>query len=247
MKAVLRAVHDMLRYLVFMLLMLLPACNPWEATPTSVSPTSGPVETSSNPEVNTDARWLEATTEGVTIGIMTPDGWFAEAMDGLMIAEHISPVEGSTPTAGILVYIFAPPLSEFTLASQAEENFALHVLQQVIEMPTHVGSNVNVSEPIGFQWAGRDAAYYLLTGSDGTRTIVLGIEVPDLSRLVVANVSVPAGREDALRETLPRVLDGLTINDVRFEGVGLNLLPDPLPFPEHISSANPSPAPVSSR
>jgi hypothetical protein len=232
----------MLRYLLFGLLLLLPACKRWEASPTAEAPGTENLDLSTL-SLNTEPRWLEATTDGVTMGIMSPEGWFGETRGGLLIAEHVSPVEGSKPTAGILVYIFAPPLNEFSLSGQATDSFALHVLEQVIQMPTHVGFDVSVSQPVSFRWDNHDAAYYLLTGADGTRTLVLALTVPDNSnRLVVANISVPAGREAALRETLPRVLHGLEINEITLDGTGLNVLPDPLPFPEGVAN----PAPVSS-
>lgn len=229
----------MLRYFLFVLLMLLPACAHWEATPTPITSDTENVDISSVIPVNTEPRWLETTIDGVKMGIMTPSGWFAEAMDGLMIAEHISPVEGGPPAAGILVYIFAPPLDEFTLPGEGADNFALLVLRQVIQMPTHVGTDVSVSEPVAFRWGDHDAAYYLLTGADGTRTMVIGLAVPELERLVVANVSVPGQRESALREALPRVLNRLEVNGVVFDGSGLNVLPDPLPFPEYIDTTLP--------
>jgi hypothetical protein len=222
----------MVRYLLLGLLVLLTACNRWESAPVPNAPVRENVDVSSVVALNTESRWLETTTDSLTMGIMTPEGWFAEAMDGLMLAEHISPVEGSAPTAGILVYIFAPPLNEFTLSDQAGANFALEVLRQVTQMPSHVGRDVSVSDPVDFRWDGHEAAYYLLTGADGTRTLVIGVAVPDLQRLVVANVSVPLGREAALRAAPPAVLDGLTINAITFDGSALQSLPDPLPFPD---------------
>jgi hypothetical protein len=142
-------------------------------------------------------------------------------------------MDDGSPNAGMLVYIFVPPPSEFAVLT-GSGNFAYAVLNHVVRMPQRVGRDVSVTEPISFRWGDYDAAYYLLSGLDA-RTMVLAVAVPnaDKSRpsLVVCNISVPNDREGVLRTALPFILDGLTIDGTTLEGDALQTLPDPLPFP----------------
>jgi hypothetical protein len=108
-----------------------------------------------------------------------------------------------------------------------------------------VGWNVVVSEPVGFSWDGRDAAYYLLTNQDEVKTIVIAVEVNrDEDQLVVCNVSMPASEEARVRDMLPEVLNGLRINGVEMDGMALENLPNPLGFLDYDSSPDTTPTVV---
>lgn len=176
---------------------------------------------------------LEYTMEGVNLRLDAPAGWQADVMDGLLLVEHTASMDDGSPNAGMLVYIFVPPVSEFAVLT-GSGNFAYAVLNHVVRMPQRVGRDVSVSDPVGFRWGNYDAAYYLLSGLD-VRTMVLAVAVPNNNglrpSLVVCNISVPNDHEGMLRTVLPFVLDGLTIDGTTLEGDALQSLPDPLPFP----------------
>jgi hypothetical protein len=195
--------------------------SPFEAERAAPSATSTPVTT------------LDYTMEGINIRLEVPHGWQADIMDGLLLVEHTASIDDGLPNAGMVVYIFAPPLSEFAVLT-GSGNFAYAVLNHVVRMPQRVGRDVSVSDPVSFRWGEYDAAYYLLSGLD-VRTMVLAVAVPSRNTarrsLVVCNISVPNDREGVLRMALPFILDGLTIDGIVLEGDLLQALPDPLPFP----------------
>jgi hypothetical protein len=87
-------------------------------------------------------------------------------------------------------------------------------------------------------WGEKHAAYYLLTGGDGTHTIVLAVETGASSApLLVINASAPTDQGERLRRILPDVLADLAIENGGGEPLlalpadALHTLPNPLPFP----------------
>jgi hypothetical protein len=232
--------------LLSLIFLVFLGCQPISITPTvadssalqSITSTDTLSESASDSGVEPEAAAeaadaLEYTMEGVNLRLSAPNGWQADVMDGLLLVEHTVSMDDGSPNAGMLVYIFVPPPSEFAVLT-GSGNFAYAVLNHVVRMPQRVGRDVSVTEPISFRWGDYDAAYYLLSGLDA-RTMVLAVAVPnaDKSRpsLVVCNISVPNDREGVLRTALPFILDGLTIDGTTLEGDALQTLPDPLPFP----------------
>jgi hypothetical protein len=175
--------------------------------------------------------WLETEMNGVTLGIWTPEGWETDLAQGLILAERTTASNGD-PAEGMLIYIFVPPLDEFGIPDGAS-NFAWAVLAKVVQMPSHTGRDVSVSEPAGFQWGQSDAAYYLITTGDGVRALVLAVAIPGERKVVVCNISVAASQADRIRAALPELLGGLTVNGREMNGNALDALPDPLPFPRY--------------
>ncbi len=232
--------------LLSLLCLLFLGCQPISITPTvtdsdtlqSITSTEAVSETAADggaaPESIIDtADALEYTMEGVNLRLKTPHGWQADVIDGLLLVEHTISMDDGLPDAGMVVYIFVPPPSEFAVLT-GSGNFAYAVLNHVVRMPQRVGRDVSVSEPVGFRWGSYDAAYYLLSGLDA-RTMVLAVAVPSADKprpsLVVCNISVPNDREGVLRTMLPLILDELTIDGIALDGSALQMLPDPLPFP----------------
>ncbi|NDJ60525.1 MAG: hypothetical protein GYB67_05330 [Chloroflexi bacterium] len=204
------------------------------ASPLEVEPAA--MDSSSDESVNTafndaDAERLATVMHGVRLSLAIPRGWQAAVNDGLILAEHTVSVETPTPVVGMLVYVFVPPLNELDLSRVADgQNRAWAVLNQVVSNPNQVGRDVAISAPISFEWAGHDAAYYLLTGQDQTKTFVLALALPDSEQVVVCNISVPAN-DHSLYTRLPHVLDGLMIDGTRFDGALLREMVAPLAFP----------------
>lgn len=233
--------------LVIVLGLVLAACQFATITP---SPTERPpvtIDRAETPEITrpiatSEPRWVETQVDGVMLGLMMPAGWAADTTDGLIMAEHMNALYTGTSMAGMLVYVFVPSLDRFTLPTDENANVALAVLQQVVRMPHEIGHDVAASEPAPFIWSDHDAAYYLLNSGDGIKTIVLAIALPDVDKLVVCNISVPADQVDRIRQALPEVLDGLTINGHRLSGEALDALPEPLHFPAYRGHVRDAPA-----
>lgn len=232
--------------LLSLIFLVILGCQPISITPTvtdrgslqSITSSEVVSESDSGSDVEPDAVTdetdaLEYTMEGVNLRLNAPTGWQADVMDGLLLIEHTTSMDDGSPNAGMLVYIFVPPLSEFAVLT-GSGNFAYAVLNHVVRMPQRVGHDVSVTDPVSFRWGNHDAAYYLLSGLD-VRTMVLAVAVPNNNglrpSLVVCNISVPNDREGMLRTVLPYILDGLTIDETTLEGDALQALPDPLPFP----------------
>jgi hypothetical protein len=232
--------------LLSLICLLFLGCQPISITPTVMDSGSmqsiTSTDTVSEPESHSSAEpeaavettdALEYTMEGVNLRLSAPNGWQADVMDGLLLAERTVSMDDGSPNPGMLVYIFVPPLSEFAVLT-GSGNFAYAVLNHVVRMPQRVGRDVSVTEPVSFRWGDYDAAYYLLSGFDA-RTMVLAVAVPNADKprptLVVCNISVPNDREGVLRTALPFILDGLTIDGTTLDGDALQTLPDPLPFP----------------
>jgi hypothetical protein len=235
---------------LLLLVLCLCACQPAALdTPAPTLETITPLATASpTPEQVSDAlpprvqARLEYTMEGVDLSIVTPRGWEGDIMDGLLMAEHTNSMFEGDPEVGMVVYIFVPPQNEFAVLTGGGGNFAYSVLNHVVQMPNRIGRDTAVSAPVSFRWDDHDAAYYLLTSAEA-HTMVLAVAVPDRQaaeagarpQLVVCNISVPHGRAETLRDRLPRVLNGLTIEGAVMESAALEALPDPLVFPRFSS------------
>lgn len=195
--------------------------------------------------------WLETEMNGVRVGMRMPQGWnaaqnaeYGGAPKGLMFAEY-RPAPGSTELeVGVLVYLFVPSLENFDVPEDTGENAALAVLDQVVKMPSQIGHDAIASDPVPFEWNGRDAAYYLLTSPNSVKTIVLAVETESERRLVVCNINMPDSEAERVRDMLPAVLDGLTIDGEPMDGAGLEVLPDPLEFPASSDSPEATPTVV---
>ncbi len=199
-----------------------------EATQTAVISVTATAE-SLNPER------LETTMNNVSLALNIPNGWWGNVTDGILMVERMHSVEAANPMSGMLVYIFSPSIDNFNMiltTSQSDYNLAYEVLNQVVSMPTEIGLNVLSYGPVAFDWDHQEAAYYLLTDPDGTRTMVIGVEVPNQNSLVVINVSAPFEQKDRLRETLPSLLASLSINGMSLSDAAINDFPTPLDFPE---------------
>ncbi|MFQ3567755.1 MAG: hypothetical protein SNJ59_12230 [Aggregatilineales bacterium] len=221
----------MLKWIVISVAILISACQPIHQT-TPTAPADSTAEAAVGTTTGeTNNLWTETEMDGVRLGMPMPHGWTAETRDGLILVEHMSSIATEEPASGILVYIFVPQLDHFNLPDPEVDNAALAVLRQVVNMPHEIGHNAVASEPVPFVWSDHQAAYYLLSNHDGIKTIVIAVELPEVRKLVVCNISLPSNQIDRVRALLPTVLDGLTLNGLRLSGDDLNVLPDPLIFP----------------
>jgi hypothetical protein len=189
-----------------------------------------PDENAVHPASTPDTTWIETVTNGVRLGMWMPDDWIADTHGGLMLAEPTPSSEDEGVDVTVVVNLFVPRLDYFIIPEDSEENVALAVLEQVVDMPSAIGDNVITTEPSSFDWNGHDAAYYLLTAHDGANTIVIAVEVT-ADKLVMCNVSMPEAEAHRVRQMLPQLLQGFTVNEEEMNGEALNVLPDPLTFP----------------
>ncbi|MFN8527441.1 MAG: hypothetical protein U0670_02380 [Anaerolineae bacterium] len=236
-----------------LVLTLVSACEMLDSTPDPSGDASGTATALPYGTVPTHTReWLQLSINEIEVGIWLPAGWIADYQDGLIMAEHVASFSTSSQgLAGMLVYVFSPSLDRFDTATaepltpsvgeSSDHNMAWSILTQAVHKPDMIGSAA-VSEPVGFKWDGHDAAYYLLTDPDGIHMLVLAVALPN-SKMLVINVSVPPDFDDSedgnLRDLVPAMLDGMTVNEAVMHGEGLEALPDPLVFP-------PLPVPASS-
>ncbi len=216
---------------------LFAACQPTVPTETSTETPATPQSDSGQ-----DSQWLETEMNGVSLGMWKPGGWETDLTNGLVLAEHTNSTN-SMIDAGMLVYVFVPPIDEFEIGAD-DTNIAWTVLNQVVKMPSHTGRDTAMSTPAGFDWDQYGAAYYLMSSGDGIKALVLALALSkEPPRVVVCNVSVPASQAGRIRAMVPDLLDGLTINGRVFDGNTLAALPDPLPFPAYsiasVSTDNP--------
>jgi hypothetical protein len=191
-----------------------------------------PDENAVHPASTPDSTWIETETNGVRIGMWMPDDWISDTRGGLMLAEPTLSTDREGLEVAVVVNLFVPPLDYFDIdtAEGRDENLALVILNQVVNMPSAIGDNVVTTTPAPFAWNGHDAAYYLLTVHDGTKTIVIAVEI-SADKLVMCNVSMPDDEARRVRELLPELLEGFTVNEEEMSGEALNALPDPLVFP----------------
>jgi hypothetical protein len=206
------------RFVLLVLLICLCACQ--------TAPNNDPVSISPSIESAPTVQYVETRIAGVQIGVTLPAQWQVDEFNGLVAAE--SPASPD----GISMYVFVPELPDLAQGAIRDPNVALATLRHVTSLPTYVGANVTMTEPEAFMWDGYEAAYYLLRSSDGLLSMIIAIELRGTPRVVVINISLPAERADGLRERLPALLDGLTLNSARLTGSALETLPDPLPQPD---------------
>jgi hypothetical protein len=184
--------------------------------------------------------WEEVEVNDVRLGIEIPAGWEAEQTEeGLLLAEHFSTMEYGTAIQGLQIHLFVHALDGYNLPVSADANIAWAVLEQIIKKKDIIGEAL-VSEPMGFEWDGHDAAYYLLNDGDGNLSVLMAVAIPAPKRLVVCNFSSPVEQAYEIREMLPEILSSLMINGVAMDIAALHNLPDPLRFPESRPHTTPS-------
>ncbi|MCC6802967.1 MAG: hypothetical protein IT319_08785 [Anaerolineae bacterium] len=220
--------------------LFLTACQPFAGAETTVATieTTEVADTPAIPvtqEFPTAAQapdWVETEMNGVQLGMWKPAGWEIDQSQGLVLAER-NPSPQGLVAGGMLIYCFVPLVDEWGITSEDNANFALAVLTKVVQMPSHTGNDVTVSDPVGFMWGEHQAAYYLLATGTGMRAVVLAIALPDNSRVVACNVSITMSQAQRIRIMLPQLLDGLMVDNDVMDGSALDTLPDPLPFPHY--------------
>jgi len=222
------------KYILVLLLISLAACQAAQSSPPEVTPT----EDISTPPSTLEASWSEFSINQTRLGLDTPVGWQVRsvASHGVMIVERLGSMGSGNMLEGIQVHLFFPTLADFTVPNPAHANVALTILNQAIARPGYM-EDAEYNEPTGFDWGGYAAGYYLVSGANDSRTIVVGVMTPpDSSHLLVCNISAPMNEVERIRPVTLLLLAHLTINDVTLGDALLNTLPDPLVFPAENAS-----------
>lgn len=182
-------------------------------------------------EEQTPSDRVEFSVNGATVSFAYPEDWeFYSTEFGVVVAESLGRVAEDGRLGGLLMHVWAPPLNDFSI-SASDTNRARAILEQITGNPSYVGG-ANVTIPRPFDWGGIEAAYYLLDNVEGNVTVVLGVILPGETQLIAASISAPKDQAHRVRAQIPRLLDGLMVNDVLLSGETLDeTLPYPLSFP----------------
>jgi hypothetical protein len=223
-------------YLLLIIVVLgTAACQ--ELSTGAVTPTAAPTATPEStpdetPIPETTADWEQIEVNGVQLGIEIPYGWEVHQTDvGLLIAEHFATMESGTANEGMEIYLFVHSLDYLEIPTSDNDNVAWAALEQISKKRDYIGDAL-VSAPMGFQWDGHDAAYYLLNDNDVNFAILVAVALKTPRRLVVCRFSSPAAQASGIRLMLPEILSTLTINGLMMDISALRDLPDPLQFPK---------------
>lgn len=215
-------------WIVLSLVLILVGCS--SASESVIAP-SDPTAHAAAVTEGDDEPPININVNGIDLNLYKPDGWESYTTDyGIVLAENIASVAEAGQLDGLLMHVQVPPLEDLTMDAIDPSNLAWEILSEIIENPSYIGSAA-VSAPFAFQWASFDAAYYLLDNGDGNVSLVLGIADPDTGRLITCHISAPASQADRIRESLPILLNNLTLNGIPLSGADLNALPNPFEFP----------------
>jgi hypothetical protein len=209
----------MLKYLwIAGLALMLVSCSPIVA---EIPNTTNPIQnvdnrgtTLVNSRPSSAPEWVEASLQGIDVGVWLPAGWQYDDTGGLTLVEHMSSIHTGEPTHSIMVYFFVPALENLVDASEDHDNLAYAALHQVSLSPSLTGA-AEVTPPVRLLWGEIDAAYYAYSAPQEVCGWVLAFAVPDETRILVANITAPRREVARLAEILPPMLSDLRINRQR--------------------------------
>jgi len=211
---------DVMRQFALLILLILGACVP--ATPEPTQPLPEPTDT---------VAPVEFTFDDVTIELQQLPGWdvYVKTANRLIMAEGDDPFRTSGGLKGMLVNIWVPSLSNINVEYDLEEHSIAQVLNLVLRT-SDVDESAIVGDPIPFEWAGHDAAYYTLTNKNGNLSLIMALQVAD-NHFIAVNLSAPHGHGSRIRDTLPDIFNPFHINGKNLANDALLELPSPMEFP----------------
>jgi len=210
--------HLITRFVVCLAL-LLGACTP--ATP----------EPTLEPEITNTPQAVEFTFDDVTIELQQLPGWdvYVKTENRLIMAEGDDPFRTTGGLKGLLVNIWVPTTSNINVSYDLEEHSIAEVLSLVLRT-SDVDEVAAVHDPIPFEWAGHEAAYYTLTNQNGNLSLIMALKVAE-EHFIAVNISAPDGHGNRIRETLPMLFSPFHINGDNLANDALLELPSPMVFP----------------
>lgn len=209
-----------MKRLAIAFMLLLSACTHTIPEPTATShPTTTP-------------ETVEIIFDDVTIELQQLPGWdvYVKTENHLIMAEGDDPFRTSGGLKGLLVNMWVPTLSDLSVDYDLDQHSVADVLNLVLQT-SHIDEQIPVHDPISFDWAGHDAAYYTLRNKDGNLSLVIALKVSD-KHFIAVNISAPDGHGDRIREFLPKIFNPFHINHQELDNAALLTLPSPLVFPE---------------
>jgi hypothetical protein len=193
--------------MLILLLFALPACT----SPDPVTPTPVP------------ARPLTATLGEDEIELTVPGGWFSYADAAhLMLTEHQPSTDGSVIPDGTSIHLWLPqlgldPADTPVTESDGKTNLAHALLEYVVkshDLPHH-------THPTPFEWAGHDAAFYIVTGEEAMQVIVIALEIPHRNQVLTMNITTMREDLDALPGWLDLIFRDFRLGSTVFATDGL--------------------------
>ncbi len=213
---------------------VLSACLPVDVAGTSTPAPTATMLATDPRDFDTDGI-VGFNRSGLSVELQRPKGWESFTTDyGVVIAEKFPSVADHGQLQGLMAYVFVTPLAEFPFVIDEDPalNSALQVLAGIAADASASGS-AHVTRAEGFEWAGYDAAYYLLSEpNSGLRTLVIGLSLPETGVILTCAVSAPHQSAARIRAMLPLLLGGLMLNTQTIGADDLQGLPETLDFPE---------------
>jgi hypothetical protein len=159
-----------------------------------------------------------------------PPGWQVDTTNGLMMVEHMTPLQGGEMSHGITFRVFVPDVDALISSEVAHENLA-HAVLDAVTKRSNLTQGAHVSEPVAFDVDNHSAAYYLFASPDDIYGLVLALAMDSERKIVVVNAAAPRSETERLRELLPVLLSDLRINRQRLTAALLEALPETWDFP----------------
>jgi len=171
--------------IIGLLLLLMVACQP-ESIPT---PTLAPTETA------------DFTIDKTHISLMMLPGWRAYTDEAhIILARQSAPDEVSD----VVVTIWQPNLD-------LTDDSLITALSTITTRLRRDNQTVT-SNPVPFQWAGHDAAHYVIDTGDDTVTLIMALRLAD-DQIVAINVNGVDRELSFVQETLPRLFAQFRVQD----------------------------------
>jgi len=183
-------------------------------------------------------RWIETQISDLEIGAWLPPHWQTDTSNGLSMVEHMGSIHNGQPSHGITMYIFVPDIGQMLPELDESDNLAYEVLARVADSPEHV-HGIEISPPTAFTWGTRDAAYYLYTYGDPTHEQFHGVvlAVTHGQKVVGISVMAPSTESARIRNAIPQILHGMSIDKQHLSDDFPDILPDPLVFPDVVEQS----------
>lgn len=153
---------------------------------------------------------LTLSNDTLQLNITPPQNWTAHAIiDHIVLSEKRHPINRDRQMDGFVVNIWLPALDHVPDAATYSTQ---DLLGLIVKSPDFVRHSA-INDPRSLEWAGYDAAYYLLADERHVATVVLALRTMDSDRLIAMNIT--ASVDDMVNRfdgVLPTILSGVSVN-----------------------------------
>lgn len=183
----------MRRYLVVWWVLWLSACVPMNI-PASATLIPTPID-----------DFIDLTLAQVMVRLHHLSGWsLYQDTEHIILTEHVNPLTHEGELAGIVMHLW--------LANITPDTTVVNALNQILQT-SNIARETLLSEPQAFIWEKHDSAYYLLNTDHHNMALVLAVRVPETDYLLAVNISTPRADYARMRQLLPALFTGFTVND----------------------------------